>query len=304
VGISYDLYSPSTDPTQTFIMVYGLDYAGEKDPRIIKFAAAYASNGFQVAIPDLPGLKSLSIETNDIKILCVLAKHLHHEFGQPVGFTSFSIGGGLSLVAAANIAPELLIDPILLFSPHYSIMDLWEEWQSRELDIPTNDRKLEHYIWNKMALAYRGMDRLSLSKEEKAEFLTMLFNYCAEPSLEKKKQDYARLFSGREIPGYGDFPIPEPEQKALSPLGKLSKVKGRVLILHDINDLIIPPSHSSRIIDELQLVQDENSQNHRLLITPLLSHVTVNNSWRVLDVFPILDIIGEIFTPSNLVQSE
>ena len=79
----------------------------------------------------------------------------------------------------------------------------------------------------------------------------------------------------------------------LSPRGKLGELDSGVMLLTDRNDRVVPPEHSRRIFEELRAREGASVQ--RLLITPLLSHVTVATMWRVHDLLRLLDIFGELF---------
>jgi alpha-beta hydrolase superfamily lysophospholipase len=124
-GTSYDLYEPIGSTKGIHMMVYGLDYAGEKDPRLVHFAKAYVDSGFRVAIPKLPGLKSFAFEIGDVERIGDLISSLHRQYGFPIRITAFSVGAGLALVALSQYSFEEEVDLILMFSPYYSLPELW-----------------------------------------------------------------------------------------------------------------------------------------------------------------------------------
>jgi hypothetical protein len=65
------------------------------------------------------------------------------------------------------------------------------------------------------------------------------------------------------------------------------------MVFHDPHDPLIPPSEARRLYEELKSRGPDARQ--RLLITPLLSHVNARATWRLMDVFPLLGMIGELF---------
>jgi len=296
-GTSYNLHQPigPVKPRQTLVMLYGMDYAGEEDPRLVKFANAFAKSGFRVAIPSLQGLKGIDFQLEDIDLICDVVKTVDQWDEEPVGIVAFSIGGGYALVASAQLEPGNQPDPIVLFSPHYNLNDLWETWKDRELDQPSTAREWDHFLWNKMALAYRGLETMAFSASERDEFLFRLKHYCSEDSLAAKKDYFDRALAKRSIPNYGDLPVNPEVLAALSPQGQLENLRRRVLLIHDINDLIIPPSHTENIYSELQSREDNPSETVRKIITPLLSHVTISKPWKLADGIVILDMMGELF---------
>jgi len=78
----------------------------------------------------------------------------------------------------------------------------------------------------------------------------------------------------------------------LSPRHKLKGVQARVSILHDSSDSVVPTSHGQLILDELS---QTNKGGHRLLITPLLSHVTIRAGRNILDALQIINFLGDLY---------
>ena len=65
-GIVYDLYEPAQAALATYVLVYGLDLAGEKDVRLVRFASACARAGLRAIVPNLAGLKSYCFSSDDL----------------------------------------------------------------------------------------------------------------------------------------------------------------------------------------------------------------------------------------------
>lgn len=291
-GTAYDVYEPSGPTLGTHIMVYGLDYAGEKDPRLVRFARAYVDSGLRVAIPKLPGLKSFAFEIGDMERVGDLISTLHRQYGSPIRITTFSAGAGIALAALSEYALDEEVDLLLMFTPYYSLPELWASLSSTKSSAPINEREWDHFLFGQMALAYRIIESLGLTAAEREEFLNLLEKYCVT-SLSEKVEFYDRVLSGKEIPEFGDLSPDEETLEQLSPAGKLSSVSTRVLIIHDPEDLVLPPEHSRHII--LELSQRRVSRGERLLVTPLISHVSPRVTLRVFDLLVILDMMGELY---------
>ena len=73
----------------------------------------------------------------------------------------------------------------------------------------------------------------------------------------------------------------------------MHNLSSRVLILHDSTDRLISPDHSQRILAELR--RHGRPDASKLLITPLISHVSLGSVWRILDIFRVLRLVGGIF---------
>ena len=264
-GTTYDLYEPAGRSRQTFILLYGLDMAGEQDARLIRLARAFVGSGFRVAIPSLPGLKSLSFDRGDKRAVADLVTHLHEKHGDQ-------------------------IDPLLLFGPYYSLSDLWTTWQACDTPASNRAKDWDCFLWTQMVSAFRNRDSLGLPSAEERELVDLLQNYCTGTSLRRKREFHERVLQSRNIQSRKDAPPDQRTLEDLSPQGHMHHVTSRVLILHDSTDRLISPDHSQRILAELR-----EPDATTLLITPVMSHVSPSSAWRVFDVFRIVRLVGEIF---------
>ena len=296
-GYSYDFYEPSRSERGTVLMVYGFTLAGEKEPRLVRFTQSFSASGFRVAVPDLPGMKALTLERSDLDRIVNMIAHLHAEFAGPIGVIGFSAGGGIALAAAANSQVLGFVGPILLFGPYYSLPDLWAgPWQS-EARGPKTDEDWEKFIWWQLVLAYRQGRTKGLPAAAQAEIEILLKSYCVEPSLARKKEVYERWVRPHGVLNLGSERVDPAVLDELSPRGKLALLPARVMILHDTHDVLIPASHSRQMLAELQRRKDPHQE--RLLVTPLLSHVTPRTILRWADLFHLLDIFGELFSEQS-----
>ncbi len=292
-GVHYDLYHPPHPVRKTIITVQGMTLLGERDPRLINFCRGMAESGFRVAAIELPGLKSFRFDPEDLTAIVNLAAALYSNDDRPVGLIGFSVGAGLALTAAAAPSASKLIDPVLLFGPYHSLLDAWTRILNKQTKTPAGDVAWENYIYIRMMMAYRAMDRLDMSETEKNELIEQLNKYCSEPVLDVKKEFFNRVLKNRDIPA--PFPAASDVEllERLSPCGKLTELTARVLILHDQFDDLILPKNSEKIYDELK--RRSGSSVQKILVTPLLSHVMARYTWRIFDVWRILDIMGELF---------
>lgn len=291
-GVSYDLYEPEGEAESTHIVLYGMDYAGEKDVRLVRFANAYTAAGIRVIAPDLPGLKSFQSDVTDLHKLTSLTKSIYDELGTPIRYTAFSFGASLGLVAIAQPDLSEMVDLVLLFGPYYSLADLWDNAAEYTPPDRGDSDAWESFIWLNMAVTYNRLDTLDLTKEEHEQFLDLLQYYCVRKS--EMQAFYDSVLTKLDL---ADFTVLMPDERTmeiLSPAGKLCGVKARVLILHDPYDPVMPPEHAEYILDEL--CQRDGSKGQRLLVTPLLTHIRPRATLQVADLFNILDMFGELFT--------
>jgi pimeloyl-ACP methyl ester carboxylesterase len=296
-GYPFDLYEPSRPLHRTLLMVYGFTFAGEKEPRLIRFVKAFTAAGFRVVVPDLPGLKSLDLQKGDLERLIDLMAFLHHEFEGSVGVVGFSVGGGIAITAAVNPSLQGFANPILLFGPHYSLSDLWSGLWRNKKSFPKTKEAWDDFIWWQLMLAYRQRKALGFNAADQFELVELLRTYCSKPSLGNKRKAYERLVQPHGLLDTQGEVVDLDVLECLSPRGKLGKLPAKVLLLHDSFDPLIPPSQSQDMLTELQ--QRAIPHQERLVITPLLAHVSPRAVLNLPDLMAILDMIGELFTRSN-----
>lgn len=105
-----DRYQPADRaPRATLVLLHGLTPAGRREPRLVQFAATMARAGFNVVVPDLPGMRSLAVGTEDVRDITdtlrwVLDPAADRGCGT-VGLMGFSFAVGPALIAA--LAPEV-----------------------------------------------------------------------------------------------------------------------------------------------------------------------------------------------------
>lgn len=283
---------PARPRRRGLVVVQGMSLAGERDPRLVRLARSFAAAGFSVAAPALPGLKSCREDVRDLSSVQEAVAALRAACGGPVGVVAFSFGAGVALTAVADGSMRGTADPILLMGPYHSLEDLWRSWPDRESE-PRTDAEWDDFIYIRMALAWRMRDDLPLSPSERERLGEILLGYCDAPAVETKRGFYREVLRRPEIRS-GLRRAPDPETlRALSPCGKLSRLRSRVMIVHDLHDGTIPCSHSEKIFAELKARRPVGEQ--RLLVTPILSHVEARSLWRIDHAIRIADMFGEFW---------
>ena len=290
-GIVYDLYEPAQATVATYILVYGLDLAGEKDTRLVHFASACASVGLRAIVPDLAGLKSYLFSLDDLQSIADLAGYLHQCFNSRVGMIGFSAGGSYVLSVAADLQVDW-IDPLLLFSPYYALDGIPPIRKPEPIGHLETMRDWDHFIWCQLVFAYRRLDRSDFSQAERDELIGFLTEYC-NLSQERKLANYQKLFNDRSPVDITENVLAGQDLSAFSLRGKLGQVKGKVFIFHDPNDYLIPPDHSLYILAELQQRGKPDAQG--LLVTNLISHVTPQYGLRLVESVQAIRMLSNLF---------
>jgi len=292
-GVEYDLYEPEITPKKTFIVIHGLTLQGERDPRLIRFSKALAASGVRTAAISLPALKKCRFEDKDVHAIMDLVRTLSAAHNQKIGIIGFSLGAGLGLVAAGSPDAGDMIELFILFGAYFNLADVRDVVAKYNRKEPAHDDQWDIFIWIRLMMAYKNLKTLSLNEIKKAELVEFLTRYCVETSIDRKREFYERVLKKLNLEEKNIFDISTEVMKKLSPEDKIRSITCRVCLLHDYFDRLIPWQHSEKIFQELSDRHTPNGQ--KMIITPLLSHVTARYSLKVTDIYHILSILGEIF---------
>lgn len=292
-GTRYDLYEPLRPAGKTFIVIHGLTLQGEKDERLMDFSEKMAVFGIRTAAISLPALRQCRFDVADIRAISDLALELSGRYEHKLGIIGFSFGAGLALVAAAGQQISHLIDPMILFGPYYSLKRVQTETERAMLRPPAGEAEWNNYIWLRLVNVYRHPDKPALDADVRQKIDDMLTHYCHEPSLAVKRDFFEKTLRPIRLDNNAAGTVSDAVDVALSPENKLQHIQSRVFLIHDYHDTLIHAHHSQDIFNELKGHGAPNG--HKLLVTPLLSHVTPGTALKLFDVFPLINIFAGIF---------
>ena len=291
-GISFNLYALGNDPIKTVIPVYGMGLLAEDDPRLNKFTQACLEMNTRVAIPILPGLKTYLLDGGDVEKLIDLLLYVYEQYNEPVSIIAFSAGASIALSACADPSVADKISSVVVFSPLYDIREAWIKLHRQEVNHEADEKKLDEALWTQYVIAYRNRGKIGLAKEEDEFIEDALRRWNFGLPLETKHSFHIQTLAPLQLSSREDLLMENDAFDILSPRGKLKRVKARVSIIHDTSDSVVPPSHGQRVLDELN---QRDGGWQRLLITPLLTHVTIQAGKNILDALGIMDMLGEIY---------
>jgi len=291
-GLPYDCYEPHDEPICTVIAIHGVVMAGEKDTRLVKFARAFAAHGVRVLIPSLDGLKNYEADPDDVQRIVRFVSDIHVQTRQKMGMIAFSLGAGLTLVAASNLEIATMIDPVILFGPYYHLPDIPRFLSEQIAREPVGAVERDNYIWSHMVLAYRNRDVLKFSEMELEALKTRLRDYL-QLSAEVHEEYFRDVVLGWPLDKIRNIQLDHSVIENISPKGKLGNVQSRVIIIHDVNDGLIAPAQAKEIYKELATRGLPDGQH--LLITSILSHVNFRLNHALPELIRMIHMIGKLF---------
>lgn len=290
-GAQFELYEPRGQVRKTVMLVTGVGVRGEAEPRLIRMARSLAALGMRVVVPLLPGLRELRFEQSDLALARECLRHIRQVYKEPLAAVAVSTGGSIALTLSAE--PEFVdvLPLILLFSP---ICDPPATWQTVDQIARTPIADLQaadDEIWIHMVNAYRHAEILGFTPTEKQAINEHLKRYMVDLTTAEKIAFYQNVIAARPMNGHTALDEAE-ALRAVSPMGKVSRSRARVLVIHDANDFVIPNDHILALKAELD---GRAVPDNRILITPALSHVTLKPAY-FFDILTMLDMTGELFS--------
>ncbi len=263
VEVRADLYEPRADTARpALLFVVGVVEEGRKHPTLGKLADGFARAGFVVLVPDTLDFADLRVVPGDIDALVAgyqyLARRPSVDAGS-VGIVGFSVGGALSLVAAAD--PRIADDVALVIAVG-AYHDLDAMLQAVTTEYVSVDGELTAY--HPHPYAWGVVRNTLVSQLPEASDRRALFDLFGGLTPDPVRGDGAapdpdrltpagravfELFTNRDplrteqllvrirvhLPGTLD---------SVSPAAHLDGLRAPVLLLHDKGDVYIPVSES------------------------------------------------------------
>ena len=290
----FDIYEPVQKARKSYIILHGLTMEGEKDPRLVRLASSLAYAGLRIAVLRLSGLKNLEFNSEDIPSIIRLVHILAGESKGRIGIIGFSMGAGLGLTAATKANVAHLMDPLFLFSPYDNLSEIQEHLNRFVQTEPRDADDRDIFIWLRTVLAYRHMCHSPGHQRKCRRIRAWLERYCHRLSECEKQDFYHREI--RKLPeNTWRFNLEDQLLDRLSPRNRLASVQGRVFLVHDAGDRLVPATHAISIYKQLR--QHGPRRPISVLVTPLFSHVSLRSPSSILDAWRLTNMAMKVFMP-------
>ena len=206
----------------------------------------------------------------------------------PIGLVGFSFAGGLALAAASDERVSSHLAYVASIGGYHDLARTMRYAATGVVEGPGGARARGTNPYSELALVCAALPYLC---EEPTSALRGSLQSLMDGEAERARElasalgtpDGRRIF---ELASRGELASLRPmllrliesrsaELERVSPRGRLSGIKSRVLMLHGAYDDMIPPEET--ILAEAELRAD-HCANYHVLVTPALGHVDVANS--------------------------
>ena len=286
------------------VLLHGVHYLGIDEPRLVKFAHAFAQSGVTVLTPQLDDLAAYQIMPRSIDVIGASAHLLRQRTGKTVGVMGLSFAGGLALLAAADHRYSPDISMIVAVGAHDSLYRVAkflvtgvaqspngrvatlqpEQYGALVLvyehpaeffsanDVPAARECLRLWLAEKYDAARLGEAGLSANDKSVVE---ALFRYNMKAL---RQQLLAEIEHDR-----ADF-------DAVSPQGRLTDLHVPVFLLHGASDAVIPSTETQWLAHEIPAATPEV-----VLITPAMGHVDPNLHLGIRQRWQLINFMAKVF---------
>ena len=270
------------------VVSHGVHYKGIDEPRLIPFARELARTGLVVVTPELDDLIDYKITARGKEVISKTALWLSDRgdlvTDRRVGILGFSFAGGLGLVAAGEPALEDRLSYVTSVGGHHDLDRVLRFLLTNRVETPFGTREMPAHEYGLLVILYqrldhfvpeadRGVMRAAVRgwlHEDRAEAFAYatrrttleserLFEQVAAGKLQELRPEIERLVA-----------LQKDELRALSPSGRIARLRIPVYLVHGTGDSVIPASETEWAEREL------SGTEHVALVSPLLEHVEVS----------------------------
>jgi dienelactone hydrolase len=301
------LYHRSDRPRgRGLVISHGVHYKGIDEPRLIPFARELARTGLVVVTPELDDLIDYKITTRGKDVISKTALWLSDRgdlvTDRRVGVLGFSFAGGLGLVAASEPALEDRLSYVTSVGGHHDLDRVLRFLMTNRVETPLGTREMPAHEYGLLVLLYQRLDHFvpeadrgvmreavrGYLHEDRAEAFAFaarrstldserLFERIAAGKLQELRPELERLVA-----------LQKDELRALSPSGRIARLRIPVYLVHGAGDSVIPASETEWAERELQ------GTEHVALVSPLLEHVEVSKPAGLADQLALVRFMSHL----------
>jgi pimeloyl-ACP methyl ester carboxylesterase len=265
------------------VIVHGMHRLGIDDPRLVNSARAVASSGIFVMTPMIPGITDYRVERESADLIGTAAQIFARELSVPrVGILALSFSGGLSLLAAGDPQYSPSIAWVASVGGYYDLAHVLHFFATGEAIRPDGsiqhiqpheygplivvyDEPQDFFAPTDAQAAHEALKLLLAENGKASEALTHTMTPDDQAIMQRIYHKQRESFAPAIL---AEIAKRREELAAASPAGHLQSLHVPVLLLHGVDDAIIPPT-------ELLWLRQNIPEKYLLdaLISPAIGHV-------------------------------
>lgn len=274
------------------VLIHGIHHLGIEEPRLVRFAHAFAQSGVAVLTPEVSALADYRVDPRSIVTIGQAARFLRQKLSRSsVGVIGISFGGGLALLAACDPQYSSDIAFVVAVGAHHDLLRVSRFLASGQIALPDGSMSsLPAHQYGALVLVYAHSEDFFLPADQPAAHdalrLWLWEDFDAARAQEARlsapaKASIEALFQNK-METIRPQVLKEIDQhqilmEEVSPAGHLKQIRVPVFLLHGQGDNVIPASETEWLARELP------TECLRVrLITPALEHVDMQHeiSWK------------------------
>ena len=299
------IYAPQNlKSPPVLLLVHGIHRLGIDEPRLVRFARAFAQRGVLVVTPEIRDLMEYRITPQSITEIGVMTQAWASRGGKQIGVMGISFAGSLALLAAADPRYAPAISSVICLGAYDDLTRVTRFFVTERVQLPDgseHSQAAEQY--GALVLAYdHPEDLFSVHDVEVAREALRL--WLAEQYDAARTQQAKLSPAGNAVMEalfrYQLQPIKEQllseiqrhsaEMMAVSVAGKLNSLQAHVLLLHGADDAVIPSSETLWLEHEVP-ARDLD----RALVTPAVGHVDPQAQIKLSDQWQLVSFMTAAF---------
>lgn len=280
-----DLYSPGGTPHAALLLIPGVAEEGRNDPRLVAFAKTMARAGFAVLVPELPNLQKLQVGPADVREVAAAFAWLTGEPARApqgrAGMAAFSYAVGPALLAAMEADIRQQVDFVFAVGGYYDLTRVMTFFTTGYYRHQEEWHYLRPHDYGKWAFVVSNIERLQ-NPDDRRIFRSLARRKMADPAAPTEDLSAQLGSEGRSLLAFILNRDPQRAGRLLTALPPalradiaalnladkdLSRLKARLILVHGLQDRMIPYVESAALADAVKEGQA------RLILVQGLQHV-------------------------------